>query len=276
VIRAMVRWAYRHFVWPDAKNSLRAALLLSAHDRSPEEITSFDESRVLVLAPHMDDEAIGCGGVLIRHVRAGAEVTVVYLTDGSLGDARLLEGTVLPSVRDARRCATARRRKRESEVYAKRTGVHRRVFLDAPDGALKPTPGLIATVSTLLCEGRPDVLYVPFVMDHHEDHWQTNRVLHESAAALPRALRDSLRLRGYEVWTPLVANRLADVTEVMDAKLEALAAYASQLEDTDYAHCVRGLNAYRCLGLAARRGYAEAFFECRVGEYAELMARLTS
>lgn len=275
-MRAMVRWAYRHLVWPDAKNSLRAALLLSAHDRSPEEITSFDEARVLVLAPHMDDEAIGCGGALIRHVRGGAQVTVVYLTDGSLGDAQLLGAPVPASVRDARRRAVAQRRKQESEICAKRIGVQRRVFLDAPDGALKPTPGLIAAVSTLLCEAQPDVLYLPFVMDHHEDHWQTNRVLHASAAALPRAMRDSLRLRGYEVWTPLVANRLADVTEVMDAKIEALGAYASQLEDTDYAHCVRGLNAYRCMGLADRRGYAEAFFECRVREYAELMARLPS
>ncbi|MGH8473362.1 MAG: PIG-L deacetylase family protein, partial [Gammaproteobacteria bacterium] len=154
--------------------------------------------------------------------------------------------------------------------------VHRRVFLDAPDGALKPTPELVAAVSALLCEAQPDVLYLPFVMDLHEDHWQTNRLVDAAVAALPPALRDSLRLRGYEVWTPLVANRLADVTEVMDGKLEALAAYESQLEDTGYVHCVGGLNAYRCLGLARRRGYAEAFFECRVREYAELMARLTS
>ncbi len=275
-MRALIRWAYRHLVWPEARNSLQAALFLSAHDRNPEEITSFDEARILVLAPHMDDEAIGCGGVLIRHVRAGAEVTVVYLTDGSLGDAGLFQGTVPASARDPRRRAVADRRKQESEIYAQRAGIRRRVFLEASDGGLEPTPDLVAALGTLLCETQPEVVYFPFVMDLHEDHWQANRILLEAAAALPQVLRDALRLRGYEVWTPLVANRLADVTEVMDAKIEALGAYASQIKDTDYTHSVRGLNAYRSLGLAARRGYAEAFFECRVREYAELMARLTA
>ena len=41
--------------------------------------------KVMVLAPHMDDETIGCGGTLARHVRAGASVTVVFLTDGRHG-----------------------------------------------------------------------------------------------------------------------------------------------------------------------------------------------
>src|SRR3990170_3703757 len=46
-------------------------------------------SRILVLAPHMDDEALGCGGSLHRHVLAGESVTVAYLTDGRKGDPAL-------------------------------------------------------------------------------------------------------------------------------------------------------------------------------------------
>ena len=41
--------------------------------------------RIVVLAPHMDDEVIGCGGTLARHVACGAEVTIVFLTDGRRG-----------------------------------------------------------------------------------------------------------------------------------------------------------------------------------------------
>ena len=45
------------------------------------------DERVLVLAPHMDDEVIGCGGTVARHVARGADVTVIFLTDGRQGGA---------------------------------------------------------------------------------------------------------------------------------------------------------------------------------------------
>src|ERR1700722_16160488 len=44
-----------------------------------------DGGTVVVLAPHMDDEVIGCGGTLARHVAAGAKITVIFLTDGRHG-----------------------------------------------------------------------------------------------------------------------------------------------------------------------------------------------
>ena len=46
--------------------------------------------KVLVLAPHMDDEMIGCGGALRRHILKGGDVTVVFMTDGRAGNDSLL------------------------------------------------------------------------------------------------------------------------------------------------------------------------------------------
>ena len=45
--------------------------------------------RVVVLAPHMDDETIGCGGTLALHAQRGANVTVVFMTDGRHGSSKL-------------------------------------------------------------------------------------------------------------------------------------------------------------------------------------------
>src|SRR5262249_22255086 len=59
--------------------------------------------KVVVLAPHMDDEIIGCGGTVARHVDAGADVTVIYLTDGRRGSAALfrLDGEALHAAEEA-------------------------------------------------------------------------------------------------------------------------------------------------------------------------------
>jgi N-acetylglucosamine malate deacetylase 1 len=47
------------------------------------------DEKVVILAPHMDDEVIGCGGTLRKHVLNGADVTVVFLTDGRYGSSTL-------------------------------------------------------------------------------------------------------------------------------------------------------------------------------------------
>jgi len=74
---------------PNARNALHTWLVLEVRDRQPEPIEAFDEARVLVIAPHSDDEVIGCGGVIARHVRSGSTVHIVYMTDGRWGDATL-------------------------------------------------------------------------------------------------------------------------------------------------------------------------------------------
>lgn len=45
--------------------------------------------KVLVLAPHMDDETIGCGGTLALHAQRGAQITVMFLTDGRNGSSEV-------------------------------------------------------------------------------------------------------------------------------------------------------------------------------------------
>ncbi|MBE9572531.1 MAG: PIG-L family deacetylase, partial [Proteobacteria bacterium] len=48
--------------------------------------TNLTGKRVLALAPHPDDETIGCGGSLAIHANAGDPVKVVFLTNGARGD----------------------------------------------------------------------------------------------------------------------------------------------------------------------------------------------
>ena len=80
--------------------------------------------RVLVVAPHPDDEVFGCGGMLAWHTRVGAEVRVVVLSDGRAGDP------------DAKAGDIAERRVAESRAAGAELGIDDYRFLGYADGAL--------------------------------------------------------------------------------------------------------------------------------------------
>src|SRR5579885_3094484 len=84
-LKASARSCYFRLVPRRMRSSLRLWAYLDWPDQKPAPLESFGPEPVLVLAPHMDDEVIGPGGTLRRHVEAGAAVTVVFLTDGRMG-----------------------------------------------------------------------------------------------------------------------------------------------------------------------------------------------
>ncbi|MBI2934851.1 MAG: PIG-L family deacetylase, partial [Chloroflexi bacterium] len=89
--RRLLKRLYWRLAPPRVKNYLAVHRLLVEEYGPPEFIPIPQERRLLVLAPHIDDEVIGCGGVIGRLSRLGAEITVVYLTDGRRGNPALYE-----------------------------------------------------------------------------------------------------------------------------------------------------------------------------------------
>src|SRR5258705_86546 len=65
--------------------NLRALMRNPAIHNNPPVVCKPESGKILVLAPHMDDEVLGCGGTIARHAQAGADVTVIFLTDGRRG-----------------------------------------------------------------------------------------------------------------------------------------------------------------------------------------------
>ena len=266
----LLRAAYRR-LQPGARNALRTWLVLEERDRMPEPITRFDEQRVLVIAPHSDDEVIGCGGTIARHARAGAAVHVAFMTDGRWGDGGLFAPDISVAERTQRQKALIDLRKQEARAAAALLGTRQLHFLDLPDGALHADRKAVALLAGLLESFRPSLVYLPFVYDLHEDHWQTNCVFAAAAGQLDRTAASAMLVRGYEVWTPLLANRVADISDLMPLKLQALAQFESQLRDQDYTRIVEGLNAYRSNGAFGGRGHAEAFHEAPLAAYLRLV-----
>jgi N-acetylglucosamine malate deacetylase 1 len=202
---------------------------------------------VWVVAPHPDDESIGCGGAVCLHRQRGERVRVVFLTSGERG----IEG-VSPEAAQAIREA-------EAAEALDVLGVGQMNFLRLPDlglaEAVKPAAGRLAEVFRA---DPPSLIYVPHSGESHPDHEAALPIV-RAALALAFPARPLPELRAYEVWTPMTAfGWPEDISAVMQRKLRAVRCYRSQLQAFRYDRAVRGLNQYRgCL--AARCRYAEVF-----------------
>jgi LmbE family N-acetylglucosaminyl deacetylase len=204
--------------------------------------------RVLLFAPHPDDEVAGPGGALALHRRGGDPVRVVVATDGVAGDPDgRFDPAAYPGVRRA-----------ESTRGLREVGVEDVVFWGFPDGCvLSPADverGVLAAVAELQ-RYRPDVVYLPWRHEGHPDHHALHGIV---VQALERVGFAGLAL-GYEVWNAMVPDVVLDVTSVVEAKRRAMLAHASQLAYVQYDHALLGLSAYRSLVHLRGRGYGEAF-----------------
>lgn len=200
---------------------------------------------VLVIAPHPDDEAIGCGGTLCRHSADGDRVTVVFLTSGELG----LKGVSAEKVWKIREA--------EAAASQRVLGVATIDFLRLADGSAAGDVRKGARLlRPILRRESPGLIYLPHPEEWHPDH----------KAALP-ILRAAFRggglavpaLRGYEVWTPIAEpHHVEDISKTMARKLRAVRSHRSQFEEIDYARAVQGLNQYRG-EMNGKFRYAEVF-----------------
>ncbi len=219
----------------------------------------------MVLAPHMDDETLGCGGTIARHVKAGAQVTVIFLTDGRYG-AGSYAGMTEPG-RNRRLEEIIRVRKEEARCAGEILGVHSLMFLDAEDSRLGADRRVPKLLREILGREQPQCVYLPYFLDQHRDHRAANSVLLAAVAGT----RLEFECRGYEVWTPLFPNCVIKIDETIELKKRALACYRSQLADTDYVHAAIGLNAHRSLALGGKTGqFAEAFHALPLADYLRL------
>lgn len=202
----------------------------------------------LVIAPHPDDEIIGMGGTLIRALDAGVRITVVYLTSGKESESRKLEA--------------------EAEAVAKELG-YQTVFLRQPLLNIPLDRRTLEVVGGVFAEREPDVCFLPFLSDDHDDHRRASHLIW--AARQAGVLTRSFEVWAYQVYSSLIPNVVVDITEVSDRKAAAIRAWRSQLARRDWAHIALGLNAYnvRYLSTADPR-YAETCFVLPVEQYTRI------
>ena len=228
--------------------------------------------RLLVLAPHPDDEVIGCGGVVARHLDLGCAVRVLVATDGSEAD---------PSSPD--RSSYRTQREQESREGLSRLGHGWEInFLRAPDRDLDSDAERVAAViAEQLRAFRPDLILLPSPVEIHPDHAALARLFCELVQRDPTLSAELAvtQVGFYEIGQPIRPNVLVDITAVAERKYMAIAAHTSQTGLRDYVAFARGLNAYRAMTLPAGCRSAEAYWvtglsELRLLPYSALQHRM--
>ncbi len=221
---------------------------------------------MLVVAPHQDDEIIGCGGAMLLQKQAGLDVHVVFTQDGGnehAEDGRTREEQI--AIREAEACAVAAA-----------MGIPEPVFLRSAQLRGEDEERLITRLTEEMERIRADAVFTPFFLDYNYDHQLTNFVL---AEALARTTLQP-RVYGYEVWGLTVPNVIVNIDTVQDEKSRLLSMYPSQLSGKDYVHGITGLNMFHSLHFGAGDcRFAERFFEMPSAEFVEtvraIRARVT-
>ena len=212
--------------------------------------------RLLAIAPHPDDEVLGCGGTIARLADAGATVHVAIVTRGTpplYSDA--------DSARDCEQARTAHDILGVSETH----------FFRFPAARLDTVPHaeLNAALGQLMAKIMPDTLLLPFAGDIHLDH----QLIFASSlvAARPNRATYPTRLYAYETlsetnWnapylTPsFVPTLFVDISHTLQRKLDAMRALTSQLKPFPNERSLEALEALaRLRGATVHRPAAEAF-----------------
>lgn len=188
--------------------------------------TILGKGRPLILAPHADDESLGCGGLIAECCQRGQQPMVVILTDGAASH---------PGSKQYPPERLRQLRAEEAQKAVALLGVapQNLVFLDYPDTALPASRAISARIATLAEGSGCAVILAPWIHDPHCDH-EAAAIIAQNAAEAIQA-----RLLSYPVWGWLLpADQEIPVSEVIGwklpisahlaAKQSAIAAHASQ------------------------------------------------
>lgn len=219
---------------------------------------------ILVIVAHPDDEVLGCGGTIARHIAEGDTVNVAFMADG------------LTSRRDGVTSELQEREKARDEALDI-LGVSKFYALNFPDNRMDIVPLLdvVQELELIIEQVRPTRVYT----HHHGDLNVDHRVTHQAVMTACRPVPGSgvREILTFEVmssteWAtpgvaPFVPNAFVDISEYLPKKLEALAAYKMEMRPMPHSRSVAHIEV-----LARHRGnsvgveVAEAFEVVRVVE----------
>lgn len=208
---------------------------------------------ILVISPHPDDEAIGCGGTIALHISRGDVVHVIFLTSGEKGGHGKPEEQTIAI------------REQEAKDAARILKIEQTDFWRDPDGNFEASENNIARLLEKINVFKPAVIYVPHNNEDHPDHKSANDLVKQSLQN-PGQVINRPEIFCYELWTPIQQIELVhDISDHVEIKRTAIRAHKSQCEVMNFEEAILGLNRYRGEMHSWPGGdYAEVFVRLKV------------
>jgi len=215
------------------------------------------KNKVIVVAVHPDDETLGCGGTILRHIKEGDEVywlTITAITE-KVGYAK----------------EVVEKRNQELEEVAEAYGFTKAIHLDFATTKLDEytKTELISSISKVLRDVKPNIIYLQHRGDAHSDHCDVFDAVYSCTKSFRYPFLKEVyameTLSETEFAAPLVMNafipnNFVDISDYMERKLEIMALYKSELGEHPFPRSVRNIKALGTLrGAQAGVDSAEAF-----------------
>lgn len=203
-------------------------------------------SKVLIIAPHFDDEVLSCYGAIKKHIEHNAEIDIVYITDGS---ASKNSGLVPYDLWQLRKKEAAK----SLEKFRENISV---IYMDLKDGHFNIDSDEIDFLISILLKKTYSYIYCPHSSDTHNDHKEAYRLVMNTI----EHINYNIIIRYYEFWNPLKKpNIYIDISDEWDGKIEAMKAHKSQLLDLNYIDLLTEIDSVRGGQVGCK--YAEMFKE---------------
>lgn len=212
---------------------------------------------ILVVVAHADDEVLGCGGTIARHVAEGDAVHVVFMADGV-------------SSRAMNDSAELQRRNQARDAALRILGVTNSYALDFPDNRMDSVPLLdvVKALELIVPQVQPNRVYTHHHGDLNVDHRVTHQAVMTACRPVPgSSVREFLTfevMSSTEWATPgveaFVPNAFIDIGGYLETKMKALEKYYMEMHPEPHSRSVvhiesQALHRGNCMGLKA----AEAF-----------------
>ncbi|HEY8357826.1 MAG TPA: PIG-L deacetylase family protein [Ramlibacter sp.] len=216
---------------------------------------------VLVVAAHTDDEVLGCGGTLARHVAEGDSVHAIFLADGV-------------SSRDGAAHGEAERRDAAARHAHQILGLASATCLGMPDNKLDSLPLLqiVQSLEAAISKISPTTVYTHHHGDLNIDHAVTHQAVMTACRPLPGSrVREilSFEVMSSTEWAtpgrhPFLPNHYVDITPFMAVKMAAMRAYELEMRDEPHSRSFAHIeHLARHRGCSVGVGAAEAFMLVR-------------